>query len=181
MAMARDSNGAMNPFAMPFIPLASPQPTFALRRTRKTRSTVRAARREGGDALSSRGQVMSSEIGQGAHGSPFAHCFASFITGTWCKVSQVHAVANNVCHLRHPVPLLHLLIDSSAIQPLCLSLVLKPQRRLLMAQIVVKKRKTAALLLATVSSRDRAQTLATNEPRGFLRLMSFRHITYLVK
>ncbi|KAL7959954.1 hypothetical protein V8C34DRAFT_303442 [Trichoderma compactum] len=56
MAMARDPNGAMNPFAMPFIPLASPQPTFALRCTRKTRSTVRAARHEGGDALSSRGQ-----------------------------------------------------------------------------------------------------------------------------
>lgn len=39
---------------------------------------------------------MSSEIGQGAHGSLFAHCFASFITQTGCKVSHVHAVANKV-------------------------------------------------------------------------------------
>ncbi|KAK0765624.1 hypothetical protein N5P37_001561 [Trichoderma harzianum] len=93
--MTRDPNGAMNPSAIPFIPLASPQPSFATRRTRKTRSTARTARYERGDALSSRGQVMSSEIGQGAHGSLFAHCFASFITQTGCKVPQVHAVANN--------------------------------------------------------------------------------------
>ncbi|KAL6690450.1 hypothetical protein J3F84DRAFT_389378 [Trichoderma pleuroticola] len=60
MATARDSNGAMNPFAVPFIPLASPQQSFAVRRTRKTRSTVRAERYEGGDALSSRGQTSCS-------------------------------------------------------------------------------------------------------------------------
>ncbi|KAL6833457.1 hypothetical protein J3E69DRAFT_140498 [Trichoderma sp. SZMC 28015] len=57
MEMTRDPNGAMNPSAIPFIPLASPQPSFASRRTRKTRSTARIARYERVDALSSQGQT----------------------------------------------------------------------------------------------------------------------------
>ncbi|KAM6488173.1 hypothetical protein HDV62DRAFT_385117 [Trichoderma sp. SZMC 28011] len=58
MEMTRDPNGAMNPSAIPFIPLASPQPSFASRRTRKTRSAARIARYERVDALSS--QVQTS-------------------------------------------------------------------------------------------------------------------------
>ncbi|UKZ51867.1 hypothetical protein TrVGV298_005632 [Trichoderma virens] len=57
MSATQDSNGVMNPFAIPFIPLASSQPSFPTRRTRKPRSTVWAEGHEGDDALLFRDQT----------------------------------------------------------------------------------------------------------------------------
>ncbi|KAL7950562.1 hypothetical protein V8C42DRAFT_340183 [Trichoderma barbatum] len=52
-----DSNGAMNPFATPFFPFASPQHSFATRCARKSQSSVQAQRCEREDSLSFRDQT----------------------------------------------------------------------------------------------------------------------------
>ncbi|KAL7936018.1 hypothetical protein V8C35DRAFT_278248 [Trichoderma chlorosporum] len=51
------THGAMNPFAMPFIPLASLQSSFAMLRTERPCSTVRAERHEDQDSISFRDQT----------------------------------------------------------------------------------------------------------------------------
>lgn len=66
MSAERNDNGGMNPTAAPFIPFASPQPSFATQRPKTSRSSVQNWRHENKEtALLSRDQVMTSVSGKG--------------------------------------------------------------------------------------------------------------------
>ncbi|KAM0258290.1 hypothetical protein ACHAQJ_003932 [Trichoderma viride] len=102
MPITRDSNGAMNPFATPFVPFAYPQLSFATQHTKNSRLNWQTEKYEDEDAaFSAPDQVMSSgmrwEISQPSDGSPFVHSFASLIAQARCEVSQGHAATNCVC------------------------------------------------------------------------------------
>ncbi|RFU73174.1 hypothetical protein TARUN_9071 [Trichoderma arundinaceum] len=91
----------MNPFATPFIPLASPQPSFATQNIRKTRSKLQHNKCEEEAVPSARDQVMSSSMTEAvfqlSDGSFNVQHSASLTTQTRCEVPQSHAATNLVC------------------------------------------------------------------------------------
>lgn len=102
MSTKRDFDGAMNPFATPFIPLASPQSSFATPRTKKPRSSLRAGRYEGEDLLSPRDQVMLSSMREGELMPPLSLLVSPHLPRkARCEVSQGHAATNRACDQIH--------------------------------------------------------------------------------
>lgn len=94
MSTRRSGHGEMNPSAAPFVPLASPQTSFATHHARTPRSHLQTEKYEDDAASPGRNQVTWSCMGKGTSqpsgGSSPISCFASSITQTRCEVSQSH-------------------------------------------------------------------------------------------
>ncbi|KAL6858407.1 hypothetical protein J3F83DRAFT_357483 [Trichoderma novae-zelandiae] len=160
MSTTGDSNGAMNPFAAPFFPLAFPQTSFATQRAQDSRPDRQAERCEGENLPSCQDQVtraaqqreLVTPLPPGASPHSPRNPGARFHRATRLLI---------VCVIRYPVPLPRPLADL-LFRTLQIKSTLNLRRAVIMCQGVIGTRAKAHLPLMETPSRVRAQASVQN-------------------